>query len=1049
MPSPNSPHSLPSPNSPHSLASPILLAALWLAVTAVPGRAESIDFNRDVRPLISDRCFACHGFDEHARQADLRLDSWAGATADLGGHAAVVPGKPAESELVKRITATDPEALMPPADSHKKPLTASEIATLTEWIRQGAVWSEHWALVKPQKSPLDDDAPHPIDDFVRRRLREKGLRPAPPAAAYTLVRRLSFDLTGLPPTPEVVAAFQQDPSPAAWEKLIAQWLDSPHFGERMAMWWLDGARYSDTDGFQADATRTNWPWRDWVVDAFHNNMPFDQFTIEQFAGDLLPDATPEQRLATCFHRNHMNNGEGGRDPEESRIDYVRDRVNTTGTLWLGLTLGCAQCHDHKFDPVAQRDYYSVTAYFNSIDESGAAGSRAGPYLKYRSPYAQRAVAEAAALFQEAESGLAELRQQIEMDSNAWVASQIEQTRGGFTPWTAIHPARLAATEGYPLSLEADEIIQSGSATFPQDDFLITAAPTGLQRITGLQLEVFPHAAHTGGKLSFGNDGEFILTNVKLQVRSRGSSQLREVPLAGAVADTEGVGEDTKYGKVTGTLDDDPRTGWTTRTKPADVPHRAVFALQEPLVLDAGETLEIVLMQRSLAPRALIGRFRLSVTDQRGDAVRSLAAMPLEQLAAWQANNPTTSPTPAALDVPLRTRLVEQFLEDRDDWQRLKQRHARIRQQLEAAKKAAGELNVAILAERQEPRVTHVLERGVWDKKGGEVLPGVLPAVLRRDAASVPTRLDLAHWIVSPENPLTARVIVNQVWQLFFGAGLVRTPDDFGLQGESPTHPALLDWLAADFLESGWDLKHLVRTIVTSQTYQQDSTVDAVRLEQDPQNRLLARGARFRLPSWMIRDAALQASGMLNPAIGGPPVFPYQPPGVWADQFMGRFTYQPSLGPAQYRRTLYAFWRRSSAPTFLFDAAMRRTCEVTPRRTNTPLQALTLLNDTTALEAARTLADAAMRHAPGDFSQRCELLFLRVVARRPGEGELEILARDYQQALAFYQEHPADAATFVQVGQLSKPATAEQLPELAATMLLANLVLNLDESITHE
>ena len=446
----------------------LLIGVVFVIGWPAAGRTEPIDFNRDIRPIISDKCFSCHGFDEHARQADLRLDILSGATADLGGHSAIAPGKPAESELIRRITSPDPDSIMPPADSNKKRLTDKEIATLTEWIRQGAVWGKHWAFEKPMKPPVGDDDQHPVDVLVRRALRTKGIRPSPAAATHTLVRRLSFDLTGLPPTPQMVAELEGDPSPKAWAALIERLLSSPHYGERMAMWWLDGARYSDTDGFQADATRTNWPWRDWVVDAFNNNMGFDQFTIEQFAGDLLPDATPEQRLATCFHRNHMNNGEGGRDKEESRIDYVRDRVNTMGTLWLGMTLGCAQCHDHKFDPVAQRDYYSLSAYFNSIDETGAAGSGAGPYLKYQSPYAQRAVAEAALLLQESDATLAQLRQLIERESAAWLATQIEKTRSGFRPWTAIHPDRLATTEGTPLPLEPDKVTAPGPANLPRE-----------------------------------------------------------------------------------------------------------------------------------------------------------------------------------------------------------------------------------------------------------------------------------------------------------------------------------------------------------------------------------------------------------------------------------------------------------------------------------------------------------------------------------------------------------------------------------------------------
>jgi hypothetical protein len=1027
----------------------LVILALTFTCCSSAAEAEEIDFNRDVRPIISDNCFACHGFDKGARKGELRLDQREAATEDRGGYAVIVPGKPEESALIKRVTSTDRDTVMPPADSHKKPLDRKSIETLKEWIRQGAPWGEHWAFVKPERAPMPADVPQAIDYFVEKQLAGKKRRLAKQAATHTLIRRLSFDLTGLPPDAEIVESFPRSPTEKDWDDLITRLLASPHFGERMAMWWLDGARYSDTDGFQSDSTRTNWPWRDWVVDSFNQNKRFDQFTIEQFAGDLLPNATPEQTLATCFHRNHMNNGEGGRDPEESRVDYVLDRVNTTGTLFLGLTLGCTQCHDHKFDPVSQRDYYSLTAYFNSIDETGAARSAAKPYLKYRSPYAQAAVDEAATLVKQTEAALSETKTQAETAFLPWLIEQVARTVDGFRPWTTITPARLATTEGYQLSATPDGTIVSSPADFPQDDFVITVSAVERSRISGLKLEVFPHASHTDGKYSFSRTGEFILTNVKLLVRKRGSTQIREVGLASAVADVEGVGEDSSYKSVRETLDDDPRKGWTTRTKPSDVPHTAVFALEEPLVLAADEELDIVLMQRSLAPRELMGRFRLSVTDQRGAAVRSLSPMPLELLAKLRTTVGKTKIDGALIDASLRKKLLDQFLEDHAAWKAAKKRNDRAKSQLAAAKKAVGDQSVMVLGERKEPRKTHVLERGVWNKHGEEVQRAVLPVVLKRPAAEVSSRLELGRWIASKENPLTARVITNQVWQLFFGAGLVRTPADFGLQGESPTHPELLDWLAVEFMESGWDLKHLVRTIVSSRTYRQDSSVTTELLELDPENRLLARGARFRLPSWMIRDAALKASGLLNDATGGAPVFPYQPPGVWRDQFMGRFVYQPSIGPAQYRRTLYAFWRRTSAPTFLFDSAMRRTCEVVPRRTNTPLHALTLLNDTTSLETARTLAELSIATAPNEIAKRVDFLCLRILSRKPTGDELgRVLVPQYEEAKAYYVDHADEAVKFATVGQLATPTT-QTAPDLAATMLLANLLLNLDEGITHE
>ncbi len=535
---------------------------------------------------------------------------------------------------------------------------------------------------------------------------------SPPAATHTLRRRLSFDLTGLP-----LPAHAIDTNV---DVLVNELLASPHFGERMAMWWLDGARYSDTDGFQADATRDNWPWRDWVIDAFNANMPFDQFTIEQFAGDLLPDAKPEQILATCFHRNHMTNGEGGRDPAESRVDYVLDRTNTTGTLFLGLTLGCTQCHDHKFDPISQADYYSLSAYFDSIDEDGKAGNGAKPNLEFRSPYAKRAVEETGQLVEESDAAIGALHQSRIAAFEDWLAIQSETVRDGFEPWKIVRPADISAKEGSQLDQDPSEpgVIQLDGVAPEQDDFAIAVADTGLERVTGVRLEVFPHPSLTGGKLSPSEDGEFILTNFKLRVREVGSTQLREIALSRAVADVNGKGRDSKYSNVSGTLDDDPRTGWTTRNHAADQPHRAVFELSEPLALGAGETLEIVLMHRSLEARALIGRFRLALTDQRGGAVRSLGKMPLEELAAG-----------APPEGELRNRLLDQFLEDDLEYREAAALHAELKRQLNEINKAAGLLKVMVLAEREKPRQTYVLERGVWDAHGEKVAPGVLPAVL--------------------------------------------------------------------------------------------------------------------------------------------------------------------------------------------------------------------------------------------------------------------------------------------------------------------------------
>jgi hypothetical protein len=960
--------------------------AFWryLLLAALPAAAQDpVHFSRDILPLLSDKCLSCHGPDQSGRMANLRLDTREGATAKV-----IVPGKPDESLLVKRITETNPIRLMPPAHSHKARLTTTEVARIREWIAQGAQWGKHWSFEPPVRGKGTT-----IDAYVNARLKNAN----GPAPRHTLARRVSFDLTGLPPTKEMLA----EPS---YEKLVDRLLASEHFGERMAMWWLDAARYADTDGFQADATRTNWPWRDWVVSAFNRNMPFDRFTIEQFAGDLLPGATPEQRIATAFHRNHMTNGEGGRDPEESRIDYVLDRVNTTGTVWLGLTLGCTQCHSHKFDPVTHHDYYAFSAFFNSIDEDGKAGKGARPFQSYESPHTARAVTEARKLVDERTPREAAERKKAEAPFARWLAAQ----KGVASVWQPLRMAQLGSAEGTQLTQTGDGTIDAGGPNPKQDEYRMAAA-VKLPRITGLKLEVFP----VDGKLSRGKSGEFLLTNVKVQTRQAGSSQIRDITVKGAVADFEAdKPKNNNYGLVKDTLDDDPRNGWTTIGGDRTKPHTAVFELEEPLVLAPDEELLFEMRQRSTAGDANIARFRVSVTDQRGPAVQSVGPAPLEDLAK------------SGLTPSLRERLFAQFLTDHAPYVAAKASLDRAVRQWEEVKGAA-KVDVMVLAERPSPRETHVLLRGVWDKKGDVVRPAVLPSIGAPGEAQ--DRLGLAKWLVSKQNPLTARVVVNQLWQLLFGYGLVRTVEDFGLQGEQSTHPELLDWLAVEFMDSGWDVKHMMRLIVLSDAYRRDSAATAEQTAADPENRTLARGPRFRLPSWMLRDAALRHAGLLNPAIGGPPVRPYQPDGVWEELFMGRFKYEPSEGAAQYRRTLYAFWRRTIAPTFLFDTAQRRSCEVRMARTNTPLQALTLLNDQTYLEASRVLA--AM--APAE-------VFARVLARRPDTKEQAVLDREYQRALAHYRAHPEDARKLAQAG-----------PETAARMVVASLILNLDEAITHE
>ena len=996
----------------------LITTARWLAA------AEPVNFSRDVLPLLSDNCLSCHGQDETHRKAELRLDTQEGALSEIK------VGKPDESELIKRLITDDADELMPPPKSHKPRFNKDQVATLRRWIAEGAKWGKHWAFEPPTKAKVPSGA-HPIDALVGSRLKKQGLALAPMAPKYTLIRRVSFDLTGLPPTHEEVAAFEQDTSPDAFQKVVKRLLASPHFGERMAMWWLDAARYSDTDGFQSDAERSNWPWRDWVVQAFNENKKFDQFTIEQFAGDLLPKATPEQKLATCFHRNHMTNGEGGRDPEESRVDYVLDRVNTIGTTWLGLTLGCTQCHSHKFDPILQTDYYSLTAFFNSIAEDGKAGTGAKPYLSYKSPLTERSQADAQRLVEERTPKEVAARKAAEKPFAPWLAERVKQASAGFSSWKVLKAAKLESNEGTKLAQSSDGVVQASGPNPRQDEYrFITTLK--LPRLTGLKLEVLPQ----NGALSRGKTGEFILTDIKVQVRSKASAQVRDILVSSAVADfSADKKKNGNYGDVKDTLDDDPRNGWTTKGAPKTEPHVAVYGLAEPLVLEPGEELVFEMRQRSTLGDASIAQFRLSATDQAGETVRSVKTSPMDELAKTK------------LDAKLRERLFEQFLEDHAPYREAKESLDRAKKQLAEVKKGAGNVNVMVLEEGKKPRDTFVLVRGVWDKHGDKVLQDVPKEIAPWPADAPRTRLGLAKWVVSKNNPLTARVTVNHLWQMLFGAGLVRTPEDFGLQGERPTQAEVLDWLAVEFMESGWDIKHMLTLITSSATYQQDSAISADLLARDPENRLLARGPRFRLPSWMLRDAALREASLLNPVLGGPPVKPYQPAGVWEEMFMGRFKYEPSEGVSQYRRTLYAYWRRAIAPTFLFDNAQRRVCEVRNSRTNTPLQALTLLNDETYLEASRTLASQMLTKA-SDTTERLQFLTRHVLSRSASEKELAVLQRELNYALDYYRTHAEDAANFLRFGQ-TPPDAKLNLAEIAAHTVVASLVLNLDDAITHE
>ncbi|MFT5155235.1 MAG: hypothetical protein ACI841_005246, partial [Planctomycetota bacterium] len=771
---------------------------------------------------------------------------------------------------------------------------------------------------------------------------------------------------------------------------------------------------------------------------------------QQIAGDLLPNATPEQVLATCFQRNHMHNGEGGRDPEESRIDYVRDRTNTLGTVWLGLTLECAQCHDHKFDPISQRDYYSLSAFFDSVDESGRAGTGAGPFLEYASslvgPHIELAQQESDA----ANAHRHQVEQQQKPAFELWLAERRSETASGHPTWTTLLPSALGSAEGCMLSVLPDNSIRCDSPGLPQDDYFASFDKLPIQRVTAFKLEVFGDTPKPA--LSFADDGEFIVTGVKCRVVGNSGKSVRDIKLIGAVAQPVGEGVDKQYGQPKGVLDDDPRTGWTTRGRDIESTARIILELASPLTLADGERMTLEILQRSTVERAQLRRFSIHATDQRGSTVRTLGPVPLERLAEHDTN--ATAPVDSdSLPKDLRDALFDQFLEDIPAWQRAKHACDRFAAQLAGARKASEELKVTVLRERAESRSTSILERGVWDQKGDTVQRSFPASLHAPPEIESPSRLDLARWVTSRENPLTARVIVNQIWQLLFGAGLVRSPGDFGMQGQHPLYPDVLDWLAVDFMEHDWDLRHLTRTIVSSRTYRQSSHASSRAYELDPKNERLARGARFRYPSWMIRDAALASSGLLERTIGGPPMFPHQPEGVWEDVFNGRFQYTPTMGGSRHRRTLYGFWRRNAAPTYLFDSADRRTCAVDVRRTNTPLQALTLLNDKAFFGAAVALARSSQLSGSAGLREHIQRMAQRVLLRELTRDELQVAMEVHESVQATFKRDPESAAQLIARSELDVPRHEEDASRvdenLAATVIIANLLLNLDELVTHE
>jgi hypothetical protein len=1006
------------------LAFLILFQFVWATSATAEEPVKQIEFNRDIRPILSDRCFLCHGPDqsgEQAKETDLRLDERESAI-DYG---IFDFANADQSELISRITSADPDLQMPPPGSHKKKLSPTQIETVKTWIQQGAKYQQHWAYLPPIRPPLPnvesgDRVYNGIDAFVISRLEEKKLRPAPTADRHALIRRVTLDLTGLPPTVAEIDAFVTDPAPldSAYEKVVDRLLKSPHYGEQMARFWLDAARYADTNGYQYDLERSQWVWRDWVIHAFNSNMPFDQFTIEQIAGDMLPAASDQTRLATGFNRNHPITIEGGVVDEEYRTEYVIDRVVTTSTVWLGQTFLCARCHDHKYDPVSQENFYQFYSFFNNVPERGLNGF--DPKITVTSPLNSSS--------QEIESQIADATANIAA-LNLPFAQWEGKLRNETAQWTAWQPDSVKSSGGAtPKLLEDKSVLMTGKNP-ATDDYEIQFQVD--QKVQSIKLEAIIDPSLTGGSASRGSNGNFVLSEFVVEAQTDSDSEFQRINISSAQADYE----QKKYtidltydGKV-------DQSGWAVdgNTKPEN--RTATFNLAQSI--PAGAAIRIRMLHRYGASHQ-IGRFRFSFSEQ----LSSSAA--IEQLLAVAADQRT-----ADQQAELKLFLVQKFGDA--------QARAEL-QQLQHLQNQLKQVSVfpatMVMSEMPKPRQAYVLQRGEYDKplKERPVNPAV-PSALGSLPKSFPqNRLGLAQWLVAPNQPLTARVIVNRYWQRLFGVGLVKTSEDFGSQGEYPSHPELLDWLAVEFMDNGWDVKQIFKTIVMSNTYRQSSHLTAEAFALDRENRLLARGPRIRLDGEVIRDTALAVGGLLDDTVGGPSVYPYHPSGLWLEinnrpGYSRAYPHQTD--PTQlHRRTLYTFWKRTVAPPSMatFDAPSREYCVVRRSSTNTPLQAFVMLHDPQFVEAARGLATRMIKEGGDDLKSRITFGFQCCTSRPPNDQELRVLLETYSDRLQDYKTDTAAADRLLSVGVTSVDTSMDRA-ELAAMTQVARMLMNLSEFLT--
>ena len=1016
------------------------------ALMAGDGGTEKrrIEFNRDIRPILSDNCFYCHGPDRNKREADLRLDTLSGLHGEGGSGGAIIPGRADESPLIQRVTSGDAEVVMPPPSSGKV-LTAEQIRLLRAWIEQGGEYQGHWSflpIAEPSEALGGKDSVKvaaKIDELVERDRTLRGLTGAIEADRVTLYRRLSLDLTGLPPAPDEVDAFVTDNHEGAWERAIDRLLASPHYGERMAMWWLDLVRYADSVGYHGDQEMSVSPFRQYVIESFNANKSFDRFTVEQLAGDLLPGATLEQRVASGYNRLGMMSAEGGVQPKEYLAKYIAERVRNASGTWLGITLGCAECHDHKFDPLTTQDFYRFEAFFADIKERGLySGAHAdgnwGPFVRVPS-------AEQEHQLRELDGEIALAKAQLDTETPELTAAREEWEREQ-SIWTVLSPSSVEARGGTQLKARPDGYLLASGANPPTESYVLTfdSLPAG---VTSLRVDLATDGSLPQRGPGRASNGNFVLTELRAEVRSGETVQPVVFQTAGASYEQTGAAGGNPYGKwsIAGAIDGDSKGvkwGWAVMEQ-VGRDHFAIFETASDLVLPEGSKLVVILDQNHDNGGHNLGCFRVAVST--GKRPVSAAQLPPPEIAA-------------VLSTRAADRSVEQQRQLAAWYRGIAPQLEGVRLRLKDLESRRGAIEATmpttLVTEAVEPRMVRVLPRGNWMDESGESVMPAFPAVLAAAPAADRrlNRLDLAEWIVSSENPLTARVTVNRLWKLFFGAGLSRRLDDLGAQGEWPSHPELLDFLAAEFRRSGWDMKHLVRCILLSRAYRQTSVASLELREADPENRWLARQGRFRLDAEFVRDNALAVSGLLVRSIGGRSVRPYQPAGYWAHLNFPTREWQNGSGEDLYRRGLYTHWQRQYLhPSLLaFDAPSREECTADRNRSNTPLQSLVLLNDPSYVEAARAFAERILREGGVEGAGRVEYAFRQAMSRSATAEEREVLLGLVAEHLNEYRVDSAAADALLTVGVRPIPSDIPRA-ELAAWTNAARVILNLHEVIT--